>query len=419
MQEFGGASSLALALIALLAVGFYVPTWVREHNARATERNAVRLQQTIRALAQTAAHPEVYELEANAREVRTQRRELKRARQLEADAVREQARAEAAEREASARLELAEVRASKQEREAAEAEMADAIARREAAARARAAAARAAQREAEIRGTCETAQERWAGGSSGSERAVERKITGQVPRLAGSREAAKRRQRGRLTATGVGSSGLLLAVIGLVVGLSGLGISLLVFGVTAAVGAAWMLSRINSVWLAQQDEVVVAAPEAQEIAEQLEEIAEARPKQRDLIFFDVETRSDAAPAPANSWTPVPLPKPLYLGRATSAELGGPQGGPDGGPDGPGSKRDQMDADLAQLLREESDRSTQALRDAHRDVASLPNGVQRIRPITVGSASEWSHMGDVDAIVEDAGVGDYDDLDAVLRRRRAG
>ncbi|UQN15583.1 hypothetical protein [Gulosibacter sp. ACHW.36C] len=416
MQEFGGASSLALALIALLAVGFYVPTWVREHNARASERNAVRLQQTIRALAQTAAHPEVYELEANAREVRTQRRELKRARQLEADAVREQARAVAAEREASARLRLAEARASRQEREAAEAEMADAIARREAAARARAAAARAAQREAEIRGTCETAQERWAGGSSGSERAVERKITGQVPRIDGSREAAKRRQRGRLTATGVGAFGLLLAVIGLVVGLSGLGISLLVFGATAAVGAGWMLSRINSVWLAQQDEVVVAAaPEAQEIAEQLEEIAEARPKQRDLIFFDVETREDAAPAPANSWTPVPLPKPLYLGRATSDELDGP----DGGPDGPGGKRDQMDADLAQLLREESDRSTQALRDAHRDVASLPNGVQRIRPITVGSASEWSHMGDVDAIVQDAGAGEYDDLDALLRRRRAG
>jgi hypothetical protein len=415
MQEFGGASSLALALIALLAVGFYVPTWVREHNARATERNAVRLQQTIRALAQTAAHPEVYELEANAREVRTQRRELKRARQLEADAVREQARAVAAEREASARLQLAEARASKQEREAAEAEMADAIARREAAARARAAAARAAQREAEIRGTCETAQERWAGGSSGSERAVERKITGQVPRIDGSREAAKRRQRGRLTATGVGAFGLLLAVIGLVVGLGAVGVSLLLVGVAVAAGAGWMLTRINSVWLAQQQDVVVEAPEAQEIAEQLEEIAEARPKKRDIIFFDVETRSDAAPAPANSWTPVPLPKPLYLGRATSDELDGP----DGGPDGPGGKRDQMDADLAQLLREESDRSTQALRDAHRDVASLPNGVQRIRPITVGSASEWSHMGDVDAIVQDAGAGEYDDLDALLRRRRAG
>jgi hypothetical protein len=213
----------------------------------------------------------------------------------------------------------------------------------------------------------------------------------------------------------VGAFGLLLAVIGLVVGLGAVGVSLLLVGVAVAAGAGWMLTRINSVWLAQQQDVVVEAPEAQEIAEQLEEIAEARPKKRDIIFFDVETRSDAAPAPANSWTPVPLPKPLYLGRATSDELDGP----DGGPDGPGGKRDQMDADLAQLLREESDRSTQALRDAHRDVASLPNGVQRIRPITVGSASEWSHMGDVDAIVQDAGAGEYDDLDALLRRRRAG
>jgi hypothetical protein len=29
------------------------------------------------------------------------------------------------------------------------------------------------------------------------------------------------------------------------------------------------------------------------------------------------------------------------------------------------------------------------------------------------------MGDVDAIVQDAGAGEYDDLDALLRRRRAG
>lgn len=416
MQEFGGASSLALALIALLAVGFYVPTWVREHNARATERNAVRLQQTIRALAETAARPEVYDLEANAREVRAQRRELKRARQLEADTVREQARAEAAEREAQARLKLAEARATKQEREAAEAEMADAMARREAAARARAAAARAAQREAEIRGKCETAQERWAGGSSGAERAVERKITGQVPTVGGSSEAAKRRQRGRLTATGTAALGIVLAVIGIAIGLGALGVTLLVVGVGAAVGAGWMLTRINSVWLAQQQAAPVAeAPAAQEVAEQLEEIAEQRPKQRDIIFFDIESRADAAPAPANSWTPVPLPKPLYLGRATVDEVDGP----DGGPDGAGRGHDQMDADLAKLLREESDRSTQALRDAHRDVTSLPSGMQRIRPITVGSASEWSQMGDVEAIVQDATASEYDDLDALLRRRRAG
>ncbi|MFD2757007.1 hypothetical protein [Gulosibacter faecalis] len=420
MQEFGGASSIALALIALLAIGFYVPTWVREHNARASDRNAVRLQQTIRALAETAATPQVYEVEATARGVRTQQRELKRARQLEAEAVREQARAEAAQRAAAAKLKLAEARANRQEREAAEAEMADAIARREAVARARAAAARAAQREAEVRAQGETAAERWAGGESGSERAVERKLTGPSPRIGDPAEAAKRRQRGRLAATGTGAFGIVLLVIGLVVGMTGVGIALLVAGVAVAVGAGWMLTRINSVWLAQQH-APVEAPAAPQVAEELEQIAEAKPKQRDIIFFDLETpAADAAPAPANSWTPVPLPKPLYLGRATADEFAGPDGsGPGGGPGGEPAERDQMDVDLAQLLREESERSTQALRDAHRDVATLPSGAHRIRPITVDSASGWSRMGDLDAIVEDAGAGEYDDLDALLRRRRAG
>lgn len=70
---------LVFAIAATLWIAYLVPTWLRRRNFDATERNAVRMQQTIRALAETADVPEHVQLEASARAVIEQKRVLRQA----------------------------------------------------------------------------------------------------------------------------------------------------------------------------------------------------------------------------------------------------------------------------------------------------------------------------------------------------
>jgi hypothetical protein len=63
--SIGGGVMLALA--AALWLVYLVPSWLKNREYLATERNAVRLQQTIRVLAQTAALPEEVRAETVAR----------------------------------------------------------------------------------------------------------------------------------------------------------------------------------------------------------------------------------------------------------------------------------------------------------------------------------------------------------------
>ena len=93
----GTASLVVTSVAAMLWLVYLVPSWVRDSQFSASERNAIRLQQTLRVLAETAEVPEAVRLEATSREVAAQRKLLK---QLEA---RTKATAEAA-----ARVELAE-----------------------------------------------------------------------------------------------------------------------------------------------------------------------------------------------------------------------------------------------------------------------------------------------------------------------
>ena len=118
-------------------------------------------------------------------------------------------------------------------------------------------------------------------------------------------------------------------------------------------------------------------------------------------------------------TPVPLPKPLYLERATAGEL--PPTDPTD-PDRPARDEDAVDREIADLLREEAERATEALRAAHREAEGADFGrrgqrARRVDAITVGG--DWERMGDVAALAGEYGEGDCADLDAVLRRRRAG
>jgi hypothetical protein len=74
MDVIGGGVLVAAA--AALWVAYLLPSWLRRRQYLATERNAVRLQQTLRILAETAETPEAVRVEATAREVATQQRIL-------------------------------------------------------------------------------------------------------------------------------------------------------------------------------------------------------------------------------------------------------------------------------------------------------------------------------------------------------
>ena len=69
-MDFSGASTaIMLAAAAVLWFLYLMPTWFRRRQYLATERNATRLQRTIRIMAETAEVPEAVRVEANAREV--------------------------------------------------------------------------------------------------------------------------------------------------------------------------------------------------------------------------------------------------------------------------------------------------------------------------------------------------------------
>jgi len=74
----GIGSSVIIALAAVLWFLYLVPTWLRRQEYLATERNAVRLQQTMRILAESAEVPSVVRVEATARTVAAQQRALRK-----------------------------------------------------------------------------------------------------------------------------------------------------------------------------------------------------------------------------------------------------------------------------------------------------------------------------------------------------
>ena len=88
MDVIGGGVLVAVA--ATLWIAYLLPSWLRRRQYLATERNAVRLQQTLRILAETAETPHAVHVEATAREVAVQQRilhEHEEAARLEAEAA--------------------------------------------------------------------------------------------------------------------------------------------------------------------------------------------------------------------------------------------------------------------------------------------------------------------------------------------
>ncbi len=74
MELTGVGGGLMLAIAAALWLVYLVPSWFKRREYLATERNAVRLQQTIRVLAETAEVPAAVRAEAAARQLALQQR---------------------------------------------------------------------------------------------------------------------------------------------------------------------------------------------------------------------------------------------------------------------------------------------------------------------------------------------------------
>ncbi|MGR2753703.1 hypothetical protein [Agromyces arachidis] len=254
MDAIGGGVLVAVA--ATLWIAYLLPSWLRRRQYLATERNAVRLQQTLRILAETAETPGEVRLGMTARDVAAQERIL-----------HEHELAARLEAQAAENLAIAERIAAEEAAAAAERELAERAARAEAQA-ARAAAAAVLQRTQAVPG--------------------------------GLTRRGLRRRRAACSLT------LLASLVTLLVGLVALpfGGSPLI-AVVGSTGIAVAMTGLVVLARRRPAVVAVAAPVL------------ARPEAQP--FEPIETDGIELESGADEgWTPRPLPKPLHLSRGTIA-----------------------------------------------------------------------------------------------------
>jgi predicted phage tail protein len=293
--DFTGASTaIMLAAAAVLWFLYLMPTWFRRRQYLATERNATRLQRTIRIMAETAEVPEAVRVEANAREVAQRERLLRQE-----------------ERRVAAAARLKTQSAIVHARPAAAAES--------------------------------------------------------LTRL---RMRRARRLATLLTMTGLAAGSLqvwLMVTTGAVFG------SWLVL---AASGASFVLgSRMQGMLNRRASLLRVAAT-----------------PRRATAWRDQSLEADAD---VRGWTPVPIPKPLYLERAEPPRVAA----------------STVDADA--LMRAAAAEAERALRAAHAEpeVVAFPRSAPA--PAPAAAPSRYAQMG-----IVDPGASHAIDLDEALRRRRA-
>ena len=358
MDVIGGG--LLVAVAALLWIAYLLPSWLRRRQYLATERNAVRLQQTLRILAETAETPEPVRVEATAREVATQQRIL-----------HEHETATRLEAEAAENLAIAERRAAEGRADAARTAAAEAI------------AATARFTPPTVTGS-DPATAAAATPASAPVSAPAPSATATSASAPRSPHRALRRKRALCSLVLLAS--LVTVVVGFVA--APFGVSLLVpaaggLGVMLALGGILRLAK------ARVPDAVVQAATARE----------ATP------FEPIELAE--APRDEPGWTPQPLPRPLHLSRGTiaamamasieaAAEL----------------KRAETGAEVARRAAE-LEPEVPSIRPPAPAAAPSRRPVEEppTRPVAE-PASPYSRMG----IVDDARPG-IDDLDAVLRRRR--
>ena len=292
-SSLGGGVVIAFA--AVLWLLYLTPSWLRRRQYLHTERTAVRLQQTLRVLAETTEVPDEVRAEVSARSIAEQHRALR-----------------------------------------------DAARRAESGARANASAA---------------------------ERALSRRQAPRAPQQraqAASAIASARLRRSRVLAAN-------LLVVGLTLG--GWGVQDVLSDGTLGFFAAGVVTVFAALALLLRASTVAAATRAVEAVDQAIVLPE---EQRS--FTDWQRTEQERPR----WTPIPLPKPLYLDREEPVE----------------PKRDEVA--MAASLQAAADRADDALRAAHAapEVAALDGG------------KPYAGIG----VVHESGPVMLD-LDGVLRRRR--
>jgi hypothetical protein len=254
---------VVVAIAAVLWLAYLIPVWLRRREYVATERNAVRLQQTLRILAETSELPDEVRMEATARTVAEQQRILRKAEQRQLVEARAEAAAHARREQAIA--EERRLVAEEAERAAAAAIAVERASRAAAAQRARVVAVAASSR----------------------------------PTLSPQRRRRLRRARALSTLV------LVAGVVGVIVGTAVLlttGMWLLpALSAVVSVAALGMLGR-----LAQPQQAVAAPARAVTIP--------AAP----VLYDDAQHDLPVQERLRQSWTPRPLPKPLHLSPGTIA-----------------------------------------------------------------------------------------------------
>lgn len=298
----GLSSSVVIVLAAALWLLYLIPTWLRRREYLATERNAVRLQQTLRIMAETAEVPDQVRAETTARSVAAQEKILQR-----------------------------------------EMQRTQAIARAQDAAAARAAVRQLAETRPAIAAS-----------------------------VARSSQASRRLRRSRALSSLVLFAGLVASGFGIgqvVVG--GIPV-LLVSGAVVSLGAVAMLAQIAQVSRART------------------QLAQTLQSSRPVEVFEAHVPAKQATPVRTSWTPVPVPKPLYLSRSEVAEA--------------------ATADAASELRAAAAEAERTLRASQEQATPIARPAPVVAP---AAANRFARMGIID--VEDSAS---PDLDEVLRRRRA-
>lgn len=339
-MDFSGAgTAIMLALAAVLWFLYLLPTWVRRREYLATERNATRLQRAIRVMAETAEMPDEVRLEASAREA-AQREKLLRQEQRRADAM--------------ARAELTA-----------------------AAARARAAEARAAEIERAARAVTLTA-DRVVRQAPVAARAT-------VVAAAAASPAERLRRARRLAGLLLLASVVVAAVQAWLMASTGavLGSWIVLAGCAVGAGASVSLQRR----IVDRSRALAPAASGRAVRRSSSTLIDAEPV--------VET--------VREWTPVPIPKPLYLERQEAPRV----------PVSPSVSAEE-------LLKAAAAEAERALAAAHAEPEVVPFPVRpaaqqaQPAPAAAPKPSRYASMG-----IVDSASGAMPDLDEVLRRRRSG
>ena len=274
-QVLGGGVIVFVA-VALWLV-YLLPSWQSRHRFTSAERNAVRLNQALRVLAETAETPREVHLELTAR---TAHQQTKLARQVQA----QKAQVELAE--AKARLEVARLEAARDR---------DLVKEQRAAAIELARAERAAALEVAKAERAAALEKTRAEQAEAVERArAERAAAVARPEL----RRARARRRFRFGTTLVALGGLVAAVVGGIQVVAGAAPLLLVAGGALVVLALSVLHRLSRVAArAVVRPAVASAPRA---------------------AVEVQDFAAPVPVPRPTWTPRELPRPLVASAGSRA-----------------------------------------------------------------------------------------------------